>query len=321
MRTRWIATYFFFIAICVFIAQLGADAGNSRGKDVETPVVVPFSATKAEDAARILRSLYPKSHITVDRAANALIITASSADVPTLRQIASQIDTRDPLALQTQAFALHRIRPDDLLARLQPLFRNARFTAVNAKTMIAAATAPDLQQIQTLVAAIDAPAATPAPAPATPSATEAVHILLARPKDVAREVAGAVRGVRAAVAGQSVVLAGAPDAVQRAKDIIAVLDAAPSGTPYTAVYRIKTLDAKSVGDLLQRAFPNAKIVVNPDINSLSVTATAAEQRRIADGIAQLDSAAPPSSGGAVAATSAGGGGPAQIYSLKYALPG
>lgn len=109
--------------------------------------------------------------------------------------------------------------------------------------------------------------------------------------------------------------------MQRGKDIIAVLDAPPVSARYTAVYRIKTLQARSVADLLSRSFPDAKITVDEDINSISVSATAAEQRRIADGIAQLDSAAPPTGATGASSVAAAGAGPADIYTLKYALPG
>lgn len=284
-----------------------------------TPTVITLTAAKARATARLIRSLFPSARITIDDEANALIVTAAPTDVPAIRQVTSAIDTRNPLAKQTQAFVLHRLRANDVISRLRGIFGEARFTPVNDHSFIVAATMPDMQQIQSLVGSIDAPTATPTPANTTPSSTDAVRILLARPKDVAREVSGAVRGVRVLVAGQSVVISGAPDLVQRAKDVIAVLDASPSGTPYTAVYRIKTLDAKSVADLLQRSFPDARISVDTDINSLSVSANASEQRRIADGISQLDNIGPTASG--VTAVSQGTGGAAQLYTLKYALPG
>src|SRR5205814_1916341 len=63
-------------------------------------------------------------------------------------------------------------------------------------------------------------------------------------------------------------------------------------------------------------YPNSKVTVDAEINSLSVSATAADQRRIADGIAQLDAVPSPAPG----AVGGGGGGSAEIYTLKAALP-
>ncbi len=290
-----------------------------------SPAVISFVVIRADAAARFIHGFYPNVRIVVDRDANAVIVNATADELNAIRQIAAGIDTKSPLTPITQSVTLHRLQASEVESRLHALYPTAKFSSVGPRTLLVSASNSDLQQMQALIAAIDAPPATPTPAAtATPPATEAVRILQAQPKEVAREVAGAVHGLRVQVAGQSVILAGSPDLVQRAKDVITVLDAPSSGTRYTAVYRIKTLDAKSVADLLQRSFPDAKITVDEDINSLSVLATASEQRRIAEGIAQLD--APPSmpSGvaGANGAASVGGGsGSVQLYTLKYALPG
>ena len=284
-----------------------------------SPMVIVLTNISATRAARVARDLYPNARVTVDANVNGLIVIASADEEASIRQVLASLDVKNPLAPATQAFALHRVDASVLSARLRPLFPQTRFSQLGARTLIVEASPSDMQQIQTLIAATDTPPNTPpAVAAATPSATEAVRVLQASPRQIAHEVAGAVHGLRVSVAGQSLVLAGNPDLVQRAKDVIAILDVPPAATRYTSVYRIKTLDAASVAALLQRSFPDAKIAVDTEINALSVTATAAEQRRIADGIAQLDSApATNASGG----TAPGIGGPAQIYPLKYALPG
>ncbi len=289
-----------------------------------SPAVISFAVIKADEGARFIHGFYPNVRIAVDRDANAIIVNATSDQINAIRQIAVGIDTKSPLTPVTQSVTLHRVRAPEIESRLHALYPTATFSTLGRSTLLVSASNSDLQQMQALISAIDAPLATPTPAvAATPPATEAIRIFQAQPKTVAREVAGAVHGLRVQVAGQSLILAGAPDLVQRAKDVIVVLDAPPSGTRYTAVYRIKTLDAKSVADLLQRSFPYAKITVDDDINSLSVLATASEQRRIADGIAQVD--ASPSTATSVAGASgvnsvAGGSGSVQLYTLKYALP-
>jgi len=309
------------VLVASITPALPKSSGQGTPVPASSPFVVSFSIIKADAAAQIIQTLYPGIRITVDHGANALVITAPPAATASIREIATGIDTKNPLALQVQALPLHTLRAGDAVSRLSPLFRGARFSVVNDHVVIVSATNAEIQQIQTLIGAIDAPPTMPTPAPApTPPATEAVRILSASPKDVAREVAGAVHGLRVSVAQQNLVLAGTPDVIQRAKDVIAVLDAPPPGTPYTAVYRIKTLDAKSVADLLQRSFPEAKVAVDEDINSLSVYATAVVQNRIATGIAQLDTAGPFAAGSAGAPAAVVGTGPAEAYTLKYALP-
>lgn len=286
------------------------------------PTVIAFSVIRADEAAHFIRRFYPRLHIVVDRDANAVIVSGTPDELTAIRQIANGIDTKNPLAPVTQSIVLHRTSALDLASRFRMLYPGARLSTIGQHTLVVSASNADMQQIQALTSAIDAPLTTPTPATIapTPPATEAVQILQARPKDVARQIAGAVHGLRVEVAGQSVILSGAPDVVQHAKDIIAALDVPPVGTRYTTVYRIKTLDARSVAELLQRSFPDVKITVDEDINSISVFATAAEQRRIADGIAQID-ANPSNSAGPVNAGASNASGPAQIYTLKYALPG
>lgn len=316
------------VALAGSLQSVGVSASPKQHSvtAAQTPIpsVIAFSVIRADEAQRFLARFFPASHIVVDRNANALIVSGTPDQIAAMRQIASGIDTKSPLAPVTQSITLHRTSASDAANRLRALYPNARFEAMGSHSMLVSASSADMQQIQSLLAAIDAPLATPSPATiaSTPAPTEAVQIFQARPKDVARQVAGAIHGLRVQVAGQSIILAGAPDAIQHAKDVIASLDVPSAGTRYTAVYRIKTVDAKSVADLLQRSFPDATITVDEDINALSVLATAPEQHRIADGIAQLDAQAS-TAGGAIPGP---GGAPSaigsvQIYNLKYALPG
>jgi len=322
VRYMWIV--FTLLALCTTASSRRAEAAHvKRTLPTPVPAVITLSVIRADQAARYLRTLYPHARIVVDAQANTLIVQASADEINAMRQLAAGIDTKSPLTPLTQSFALHRSDARALAGRLKAIYPSARFEALGARTLLVSASSADLQQIQSVIAAIDAPPSTPAPLASTPPPdTEAVRIYQAAPRVVAREVAGAVHGLRVSVAGNGIILSGSPDLVQRAKDVIAVLDAPPAGTRYTAVYRIKTLDAKSVADLLARAFPDVKVSVDEEINALSVYATAAEQRRIAEGIAQLDAPVTTSSGTTVSgAPASGASGPAQVYTLKYALPG
>lgn len=329
-RCYWTLMLLLSLAVPLQSAQVSASQGRqavpASPRPTSVPAVIAFSVIRADTAARFIHRFYPNARLVVDRDSNAIIVSATPDEVSAMRQIASGIDAKNPLSPTTQSVTLHRLDASDVQGRLRALYSGAKFSVIGRHTLLVSATNGDLQQMQALVSAIDAPATTPSPAVvvATPPSTEAIRILQALPKDVAREVAGAVHGLRVQVAGQSVILAGSPDLVQRAKDVITVLDAPPSGSRYTAVYRIRTLDAKSVADLLQRSFADVKISVDEDINSLSVFGTAAEQRRISDGIAQID--IQPSSGSSATASGSGiasvsGSGSVQVYTLKYALPG
>jgi type II secretory pathway component GspD/PulD (secretin) len=307
-----------FVAAMTFGLCGGLSAAPHREvRVVLTPIVLNFTTVRAQDAARVLRRLYPHLSFTIDGAANAVVVLAGPDDAGALRQIGAAIDTKNPLKPVTTSLILHRMDAQQIAARLHPLYPSAKLAVVNRHTLLVSAVSSDLQQMQSLVSAIDQPPQTPTPRPA-PSApdTEAVPVLQASPRTIAREVAGAVHGIRVGVAGHSIVLAGAPDLVARAKDVISVLDTPSVGARYTAVYRLRTLDAQSVGDLISRSYPNAKVTVDAQINSLSVSATPGEQRRIAEGIAQLDALPSPGPG----AGGGGGGGTAEIYTLKAALP-
>jgi type II secretory pathway component GspD/PulD (secretin) len=288
--------------------------------------VVSFSVIKAEDGVRILRRFYPRAHMFVDRNANAIIVSASPDDVAAIRQIASGIDTKSALTPVTQSITLHRIEADTMRARLQSLFTDAKIMTLGRHMLLISSTSAELQQMQTLISAVDVSPATPTPPPEpTPPDTEAVHLLQAPARTVARELANAIHGLRIGVAGQSIILAGSPELVTRAKDLITALDTPAAGQKYTAVYRIHTLDAQSLGDLIQRSFPNATVTVDEDINSISVLATPSEQQHIADAIARLDSqgASNTQAGAAASANTNGLDGPGsiQIYTMKAALPG
>lgn len=297
----------------------GTSFGRSatpRPRPTPVPTVLTFTTIRASAAAVLLRKLYPHLRMTVDAQANALLVMAPPDEADLLRQLAAGIDTKNPLSTVTQSIALHRLDAATLAQRLRTVYPRARFSPIGRHSLLVSATSADLQQITSLVGTLDAPSTTPAPQ-LIAADTEGVRIFQAGPKDVAREVVGAVHGVRASVAGQSVILSGAPDAVSRAKELVAVLDAPPGGTRYTAVYRIRTLDAQSVGDLITRSFPDVSVTVDEAINSLSVSATAAQQRRIADAIAQLD-AEPVANGAAQSAQPAGGD--VDVYTLRAALP-
>ena len=174
-----------------------------------------------------------------------------------------------------------------------------------------------MTQIHAAVNALDAPnIATPPPL----VSAEAVAVSRRSPREVARSLAAQVPGLHAAVSGSAVVLSGPPEAVARAKMLVAQLDLPSFGERYTQVYRVRTLDASSVADLLRRSFHELDVTVDASLNAIAVTASAAQQQRIADAIAQLDP--PPSAQAATFGQPASGlGGSTDVITLRSFIPG
>ena len=279
------------------------------------PAVLPLSVISAKRAASQLHALFPQAAIRSDERANALIVIAPNADVQSMRTVLQGLDVRDPMAPVTEAITLHTLKVADIAPRLQASFPHATFAAVGRSRLLVTATPQYLPQIKTALGALDSPDAIPLP---PPSSTEAVRVSQRPPRDVARTVESQVPGVRASVSGSTVVLTGTPDLVQRAKTLIAQVDLPPFDSRFTQVYRIKTLDAGSVADLLRRSFSGIEVSVDTSINAIAVTGTAAQQQRISDAIGQLDGTA--GGAGGLPGTATFGGATTEVVTLKSYVP-
>lgn len=304
-----------------------ADAQPRANPTAPPPAVLQVQVIGAARAAQVLRGLFPRDRISVDRAANAIVVVAPPDDVAGMRAVLQGIDVRGPLRTTGDAVQVRSADPAAIAARLRRLYRGARIESAPNRTLLIEATPGDLAQIKTLIATIDTPPATPSPPAAAP--VEAVRVTRAAPRDVARAIANQFRGVRASVTGQTVVLGGPPDDVAKAKALVALIDQPQAGVRYTQIYRLRYVDARSVGELIARSFRDAQITTDAALNALSVFATPAQHQRIADALAQLDASGPgfAAAGGPPVlqpgAESAGGGGNGgiEVVSLKAAAPG
>ena len=291
-------------------ATLGTTAGS--------PIVLTLKTVTAKRAAAMLRPLFPGVSISEDGPSNALVAIGPASDVQAMRAVLQGIDVRNPALPVTEAFALHGgTKPATLAGNLHAAFPAATFVAAGTRQLLVTASPNDLAQIRATVAALDAPAVT------TPSPTfssEATRVSQRQPRDVARPVVAQVPGLRASVSGSTVVLSGPPEAVMRGKALIAQLDLPNFGERFTQVYRIRTLDAASVADLLRRSFRELDVAVDAGLNAIAVTGTVAQQQRIADAIAQLD---PPPNPQAQFGTASGtaGNSSTEIVMLKSFVPG
>ena len=284
-----------------------------------SPVVLPLTVIPAKRAAATLRPLFPSVSIAADTRANALVVVGPANDVQAMRTVLQGIDVRDAAAPVTDAYTVHGpTAASALAAKLHDAFPRAKFIVAGRHQLLVTATQVEMTQIKPALIALDAPSATPPP---VITSSEAVPVLRRAPRDVARSLAVQVPGLRAAVSGSAVVLSGPPDAVARAKALVAELDLPAFGERYTQVYRVKTLEASSVADLLRRSFRDLDVTVDAALNAIAITATAAQQQRIADAIAQLDAPAAGTPGALAPGANSGGGGSTEVVTLKSFIPG
>ena len=292
------------------------------------PTVLNATIVSADRAAAILEQLYPHAHISADHSANAVIVVATTEEIQGMRTVLQGIDIKNPGSLTVEAVQVHIANPSDVVAKLKPLYPNARIAAGPNKAILIAATPQDMAPIKAIINSIDTPAASPVP---TSASAEAVKIMQGQPRDIARAIAHEFPMVRASVAGTSIILAGSLDDVTKAKTLIALIDLPSANAKYIQVYRIHFLDAKSVGDLIRSSFPDAQVTVDPELNAISVRANTSEQQRISDAITQLDvapgAAINPAGGptiqqpGSVTSAVGPGGTNVEVVSLKAAAPG
>jgi len=172
--------------------------------------------------------------------------------------------------------------------RVAPLFPSASLTVASKNSVLLRARPLDATQVKALIASLDAPPL--ASPPPTPDPVEAVDIKLAQPAYVARAVVRSIPHVRISVSGASLLITGDPQSVAAAKALVAQLDVPAAGSSFSQLYHLKSVDAASVGDLVQKTYPDAKVVVDTELNAISVRATATEQTRISDAIPGVNGA-------------------------------
>ena len=275
-------------AICSQLRLRCVSDGHTVLVSSQSSVVVPLAIVPAARAAKVLRGLFPRLSVTEAGSGNALVLSGADSDINSARTVVQGLDVRDATKPLTEAVVVHTQPAPAVAEQLRKLYPGAKITAVSRSTMLVSANAGDLAQIKGAVAGIDASVPQPTIAPV---ASDAVKILQRRPADIARGLSAEVPHVRVAVSGPTVTLVGPPEDVARAKALIAALDVPPFGARYTQIYRLKNVDAKSVADLIKRAFPQTDVSVDASLNALSVTASAVDQQRIAEGVAQLDGTA------------------------------
>ena len=285
------------------------------------PAVIQVQVMHVEQAAAIVHQLFPDVSVRTDPSANAIVVVGPPGDVEQVRTVLQGLDVRNPNQPTLEVVQLHTIKPDALVHRVAALFPNASITVASKNSVLLKAKPLDSTQIKALIASLDAPPiASPSP---PPDPVDTVDIKQAKPIAVARAVERNVPHVRISVSGSSLLITGDQQSVTAAKALVANLDVPPVGASVTQVYHLKSVDATSVANLVQKTYPNATIVTDTDLNAISVRGTAAEQQRIGDAIDQLDgkqNGAPGAMGGMNSGAAMSDGNVA-VVQLKSAIPG
>jgi type II secretory pathway component GspD/PulD (secretin) len=313
-----------FLAVPSLAAFLPASAAGPRTVASPTPSPVPaviqVQVMPVDRAAGIVHQLFPKVRVRTDPAANAIVVVGSPDDVQTVRTVISGLDVRNPNQPTLEVVVLHTIKPDALVHKVAPLFPAASITVASKNSVLLKAKPLDGTQIKALISSLDAAPIVSPPPP--PDPVEAIDLKLAHAAYVARAVVRTVPHVRISVSGSSLLITGDPQSVAAAKTLVAQLDVPPAGSSFTQLYRLKSVDAASVGDLIQKTYPNANVVVDGNLNAISVRATATEQTRISDAIDQLDGkGGSPGTMGQPGFGAAVSDGNMAVIQLKSAIPG
>ena len=313
MRAVKFFTRLLMAACCVvLLPRPGATAATRTASAALEVKEVPASR-----AAGVLAAIFPDARITVDRGANAIVVTAPQPEIDEMRAILPSIDTRDPRAPTADAVHVSSSRPRDIVPRLRQIFPNARFDTGPNDTVLIVASPSDMDEIKAIISDIDV-------APAGRETSAVVDLIQAKPRNVARTVVREVRDVRADVSGNDVIFIGSADAVAQAKAMAAQLDVPPPGVAYVQTYRLGFADASAVANMIERSFPGASVTTDTTLNSVSVNASAPVQARVAASVAQLDAApggAPVGEPGSTSSESGPGGTVVEVVNLRAAVPG
>jgi type II secretory pathway component GspD/PulD (secretin) len=286
---------------------------------------IALTNVRARDALPVLRAALPKLEASAGPVPSLLIVRGAPGDVASAHRLVAALDVPDPNRRVTQAIVLQHAPARAVAAELQRAFGTAHFYAGANGTIVAEGALQTLDRAKELAAALDV--APPVTTSSPGKTVAALSVTQGSASDVARTVAQELPGVKASVsAGGQVVVAGPSAEVARAQAIVAQVDRPLSSDRYVQLYRLHSVDARSVGDLIARTFRDATVTPDVDLNSLAITATAREHGRIADAIAQLDTSAsvPVPAGSGPPVSQAGSdlaAGGAEVVTLKAAVPG
>ena len=306
-------TVFAVLPLCIRYSTIAIGAPMAQPSAPPTSAAIPLIVARADRTAEIIRKMYPKAKVRVDRSSNAIVVVANTDDMTGIKTIISGLDVKSADAQQIEPITIRTNDASKIAKRLGELFKHATFSATTKSLLLVSANAQDLTQIHTIITALTAPANTPPP---VLQPTSAFHITMGNARGILRAVSRALPHSNVAQVGNNIVVTGTADDLTAAKTLVDELDKPTPTMPYVAIYKLASANATSVADLLTRSMPSITVVTDKDLNAISVTAIAADQARVQSAVSQLDTQPQGGNGGSFQAAQ----GDVDVISLRSATP-
>lgn len=310
---------FFPIILFFGICFIGPADAKATSRHYE-PTVILLQVTTVEQAIAVIHALYPVIRVTPDRAASAIIVEANPSIVQSIRNVVNGIDVKNPNASGVEALSLGNVDKAALIKILRGVYPSASFVMVDRVRMVVRAPATDLGQIRTLVSSFDAPSQS---ASIVPTQIEGVNVMEATPAPLLKILSREFPHIRFALSGTAIILKGQPDDVGKAKALLAQLDVAPADSKTTTIIRVHGVDASTAANVLRPMFPRALIRVEPDIDSVAITATPADIRSVEGVVKTLgkNEAAPSATDAIDVPVSVSSDDGYEVYTIRSSIPG
>ena len=297
------------VGASVVIGHPGRVRGIAAAHPRHEGAAFPLSNIDARSVTGALRALFPSASFTASGGSNAVIVSATPADLVTIRTLISGLDVQPATRRTGEAVPLRYVRAREVLAIVRGVYPHVQIKLGPNNTVVIAARAIELSQIKNLIASLDAP---PVPAPGGTNATEVVRLLRNSALNVARAIGPAFPKVRFSTTGYTLVISGGADDVARAKVIAQAADLAPASQSTSQLYKIRYALASDIAGVLRKTFRYANITDDAPTNTVVVQATEALQAQIAAAIVSLDTAPQIGGGGGSVATA--------VVQLQNAVP-
>lgn len=272
---------------------------------------IPLRVLGADSLAPLLAAMFPEAKVRADDRLKAVIVAAPPRILEQVKQVIAALDVPpapSPTEPTTEVFVLQHADPMKTAALLLAALPGAKVRVDHASRTLAI-TAPPLvlNQARTLIQKLDVSSP-------TAQVSEVVRVRSVDPEAVANILRQAVKGITVTPdkAVGAVILQGPREQVERAKAIVASLDA--SSQPGPAQLRVEVVPikyaipsefvtetstsrtaeemAQTVLSALQPVYPELRIAVDKRGQNLIVTGTPPAISAVRDLVAKLDVLSP-----------------------------
>lgn len=240
--------------------------------------------------------------LTYERSGRLVVIrTVSNAPVPApIRSAAPSQSSTKPSAMQPAVLRAWTIPVAQAGSILRAAYPRAQIGVDKSASALFVVAAPqDVAGMRTTLQKIDPQSSVRTTAPVASPPRQSSVLSIQRQNSPQIQTAGLSRSplsvtprastIRTAGPATSVVI-GRAQVSQALGNIVIALGDQPASLRITKLYRLKHVDPNSAASVIARSFPQASVAADEKLSVLTVTATQADQQRIADAITQLDGA-------------------------------